>query len=319
MTYFVLNYVDDFVGADMKSRIYQSHLVFLWLLRDIGTQRSEKKSVPPVQIVEFIGTLFNAIYFTMGITPVRKIEIMQELSKWKFKWVTTRRELESLVGKLQFISNCVRPGCLFVSRLLEELKEMKRGGSYILNNQARKDIQWWYEFKTQYEGTSIKWLLEVEQVDSEFAVDASLIAAGGVSGNDFFRITFPDHLKNKCKITHYELWAVLIAVKLWSHKFTGKLIKVHSDNEAVATIINSGRSKDLYLQAQLRELMWWAAKGQFRLKSVHLSGQLNRLPDILSRWYEGPHMQKEFNERMKGRRMQMNKVGKETFRFSSLW
>ena len=92
--------------------------------------RSERKSVPPTQIVEFIGTLFNAIDFTIGITATRKVEIMQVLKRWKFKRVTTRRELECLIGKLQFVSNCVRPGCLFISRLLAE---MKRGQFYTLS------------------------------------------------------------------------------------------------------------------------------------------------------------------------------------------
>ena len=63
----------------------------------------------------------------------------------------------------------------------------------------------------------------------------------------------------------------------------GKVLKVRSDNEAVATIINSGHSQDSYLQKQLHELVWWLAKFHFKIKSVHLSGNLNRLPDLLSR------------------------------------
>ena len=67
----------------------------------------------PTQIIEFIGNLFDAINFTMGVTPCRLHTLMGELNEWRFKSSTTRQQLESLIGKLQFVSNCVRPGRLF--------------------------------------------------------------------------------------------------------------------------------------------------------------------------------------------------------------
>ena len=103
----LLNYVDDFLGAEYWSKITQSHESFKILLEKIGAARSEKKSIPPTQVIEWVGTLFNANNMTIGITQARKVDLMYELNKWRFKTVTTRRELESLVGKLQFVSNCV--------------------------------------------------------------------------------------------------------------------------------------------------------------------------------------------------------------------
>ena len=153
-------------------------------------------------------------------------------------------------------------------------------------------MQWWYEFIPQFQGTGIMWLLDVQEFDQEFAVDASLNVAGGVLGNDYFRVKFPSSLNDKCKITHYELWAVIVAVKLWGERFRGKVIPVRSDNEAVATIINTGCSKDSYLQAQLCELLWWTAKMDFKLKSVHLSGHLNRLPDMSRGVFERSNIKK---------------------------
>ena len=104
---------------------------------------AERKSIPPNTQVEWVGTSFDSTDMTIGITQARKSELLVELNKWRFKKYTTRRELESLVGKLQFVSNCVRPGRLFVSRLLTEFKVMIRGKQYKLSEQARKDIKWW--------------------------------------------------------------------------------------------------------------------------------------------------------------------------------
>ena len=126
MEYFLLNYVDDFLGAETADWIWDSYNVFIRLLDNIGAVRSAKKSIPPTQIVEWVGTLFNAIDGTIGITPVRKVEILTELNKWRFKTTTSHSELELLVAKLQFVANCVQLGRLFVSRLLQELKAMNR-------------------------------------------------------------------------------------------------------------------------------------------------------------------------------------------------
>ena len=100
LTYFILNYVDHFVSTDYEDRIVQAHETFVQLLRDIVMNRSLKKSVPPMQTIEFIGNLFDAVNFKIDITDIRKSEVMCELKEWKFKITTTRKQLERLIGKL---------------------------------------------------------------------------------------------------------------------------------------------------------------------------------------------------------------------------
>ena len=307
--YFVLNYVDDFIGCEQEDKIWQSHAAFIRLLQQIGVSRSQKKSVPPTQEIDFVGTLFNARDYTMGITQVRKTELLQELNKWRFKIDTTRHELEVLVGKLQFVSNCVRPG------------RLRRGVKYVLNPQARKDIMWWYNFIPEFEGTCVMWLLEVNKVDAEIAVDACLVGVGGISKNSYYRVEFPKCFRSKLglQITHLELWAVILAIRAWGHSCTGKIITVKSDNEAVATIINTGRSQDMYLQQQLRELCWWLSKFQMKVRSVHLVGKFNRLPDLLSRWGEGLQVRQEFEERTSNMELKRMWINNNWFQFAHTW
>ena len=320
MSYFLLNYIDDFVGTEYEEKVYRAHATFVWLLRDIGLKRSVKKSVVPTQVLEFIGNLVDAKNVTIGVTDERKAEVGTELSKWERKSFTMRREVESLVGKLQFISNVVKPGQLFVSRLLAELKTMEWGKRYKLSWQCKKDVLWWKSFLPTFQGTGILWLLDVPEIDAEFAVDACLKGAGGVRDTEFFRIQFPPSLtRQNLDITHYELWAVILAVRLWGPKLTGKIVRIRSDNEAVATIINSGRSRDGRLQSQLRELVWWLVHFQCKVKSVHIFGQKNKLPDLLSRWGEGPHIEREFDALTEGRSMTKGDVLLQWFKFQHPW
>ena len=180
MGYFVLNYVDDFIGAEYSTRVGEAYQTLIRLLSNIGLDRSEKKSVSPTQVIDFIGNLVDTINMTLGITAARKIEIIETLQDWRHKTMCTRTQLESLIGKLQFLSNCVKPGRLFVSRLLSELRGMERGKWYHIGSKTRKDIRWWYLFIPQFEGTCIMWWLDKLEVGGEMAMDACLIVAGWV-------------------------------------------------------------------------------------------------------------------------------------------
>ena len=318
--YFLLNYVDDFIGAEYYSLAFKAHASLIHMMSSIGVDRSAKKSVPPTQIIEFVGTLFNTIDMTIGITPARRSEIMKELEGWRWKTVVTRRDLECLIGKLQFLSNCVRSGCLFVSRLLNEMKGMQRGVWYDVTEEARKDILWWYSFLPQFKGTSVMWMLNCAEMDAEMSVDACLVGAGGLCENTYYRLRFPKHiLAKKHSIVHLEMWAVIIAIRAWGDLLRGKYITIRSDNEAVTAIINTGRSFDVRLQKQLRELVWWLAKYDMNLRSVHLPGKLNRIPDLLSRWSEGLPVHSEFKSRTEGLQLTRTIINYNWFQFAHEW
>ena len=295
--YFLTNYVDDFLGIEYLSKVYRAHQMLKQLMSEVGAARSEKKLIAPTQCIEFIGNLVDTVSMTIGVTPQHKIETLKELDRWRYKKVTTRRQLESLVGKLQFISNRVKPGRLFISRILMLLKDMKCGEWYVLSEQVRQDIKWWYLYLPGFKGEGILWMLDIPKIDAEMAVDACLVGAGGVHHSECYKTEFPDHIKigkGETNIAHLELWAVIIGIRLWGKELRGKIIKVKSDNEVVSTIINTGRSKDKKLQQLLRELVWWMSIHEMRIKTVHIFGKNNRLPDLLSRWTEGQAVQDEF-------------------------
>ena len=206
-----------------------------------------------------------------------------------------------------------------MSRLLNEMKSMKRGKYYYINEELRKDVKWWYLFLPGFKGTSILWLLDVERVDAEMAIDACMRGAGGVCNQEYYRVMFPrDIITPETEITHLELWAVLLSVHLWGLELSGKIIRIKTDNEAVSQILNTGRSQDLLLQKLLQELTWWLALYQFRIKGVHLSGKLNRIPGLLSRWHKGRQVQQQFCK-MGGEHMKQRFIKACYFQFTHDW
>ena len=299
LEYFLLNYVDDFVGAELQQKAWEAYNYLSRLLRDLNISTSPEKRVPPTTRLEFLGTTFDARTQTMEIPQAKLEEIKQELISWSTKTSVTRHELESLIGKLQFAARCVRAGRVFMSRLLNWLRNMERGRHYPFNPEARKDIQWWQEFLQAHNGISLLWLCQVPGTDTLMATDASLKGYGGICGRQFFKGRFPPQHRTK-NIATLELLAVLVGLNIWKRDFQGKYFWIHVDNEAVATILNTGASRDPELQKILREIAYIAASHQFVIKAKHISGVSNRIPDWLSRW-EDSNARRNFREYAKER------------------
>ena len=57
---------------------------------------------------------------------------------------------------------------------------------------------------------------------------------------------------------------------------------------------------------------------QFKVRSVHLPGSLNRLPDLLSRWHEGVSVQEELRTRG-GDKLKRKNVPEKLFEYTHDW
>ena len=85
------------------------------------------------------------------VTDDRVVEIRSIVPKWLYKKSTTKRKLQSLIGKLQFVGKCVKPSNIFISRVLVLLRGLKYSNHKgRLNTEFIKDIQWWITFMQVY-------------------------------------------------------------------------------------------------------------------------------------------------------------------------
>ena len=96
----------------------------------------------------FIGVLFNTVTMTIEITPERLRDIISILTSWLSKSKASLKETPSLLGKLNFVAACVRPGRIFISRMLKWLKVLYRKDSNlnVIPDYVKKDILWWHFF-----------------------------------------------------------------------------------------------------------------------------------------------------------------------------
>jgi len=236
--------------------------------------------------MEFLGIQLNTVEMTLAITPARLVELRTLLGTWRQKRSATRREIQSLVGKLQFAARCVPAGRLFLSRILELLRGLRQPEHRRrINAEFRKDLEWWWCFLDVFPGVSL--MLEQEWInpDTLVSTDACLQGGGGWLHGEFFSVPFPQFvLDREWHINSLELLVLLLALRLWAPRFKGRKLKFFCDNLATVQVVNTGRCKDPVMLSLLREVTFVCAINNCLVKCVHLPGVENRLADDLSRW-----------------------------------
>ena len=70
---------------------------------------------------------------------------------------------------------------------------------------------------------------------------------------------------------------------IWGSCWQGKVVHVHSDNEAVVSVLNMGYSKDEQMMHLVRCLFFILAVWDISLFACHLPGVLNVAADAISR------------------------------------
>lgn len=291
----VINYLDDFGGAETPGKANEAFEVLGSIIQSAGLEESQQKAVPPSTSMIFLGILFKTETMTLEIDQERVDEILDLIREWLTRNSAKRKEVESLLGKLHFVAGCVRPGRVFVARLLNFLRGMPADREIRIDPEIIKDLEWWEKYLPIYNGVSMMPVANWGRPDEVLATDACLVGCGGLAEGDFFHASFPEFIRaQQLHINALELLTIVVALKLWSSRFTGKRILVYCDDAASVQVLNTGSSRDSFSQACLREVSFRAACFEFELKAVHLPGTLNRLPDLLSRWDLNPRFQTEF-------------------------
>ena len=130
------------------------------------------------------------------------------------------RELQSLIGKLNFVAHYVKPARIFISRLLNWLRQIQNtDSSQVIPLETKKDLIWWFHLLPKYNGVSMMDFEEWSEPDQLCATDACLVGAGGTFADSCFHCEFPNFIrKENLHINNLELLTIDVAVKLWGQK-----------------------------------------------------------------------------------------------------
>ena len=287
LLYHCLNYADDFAGAEETfDRAQLSFSTLGDLLVDIGLTESKSKASPPATTMTYLGVSFNTIDMCLHVDPDKMIELKTELHKWSRKTVAKKCELQSILGKLLWVSRAVRFSRVFVSRIIAEVRKLKKqSDKSTLSLDIRKDFLWWDRFMEVFSGVEI-----IPAPTASLAVYGDACVQGGGSWypvvGEYFSLCFPDYMCSPDVPIHIkEFIVVILCIRLWGPQWSGQRVIIYCDNDAVCDCVTYQKPKDVKLQQLLRECLYWVCKYNFFPIMQKIASKDNNIADFISRVY----------------------------------
>ena len=90
-------------------------------------------------------------------------------------------------------------------------------------------------------------------------------------------------------IVHLEMINILLTLRVWGKAWKDSKVIIKCDNQAVVSVLTSGKSRDMLLCTIARNILLEAAMLDINLIVLHVLGK-NNTADILSRWFASETM-----------------------------
>jgi len=285
-TLLVFHYLDDFitVGAPKSEQCGDNLSCMLETCLEMGMPVEADKSEGPASCITFLGIELDTLTMELRL-PGDKLNNLQRLLKeWRGRTAGRKREFLSLIGVLSHACKVVRAGRSFLRRLIDRSTVVERLDHYVrLNLPARSDIEWWYQFSSKWNGSSMLTNINKRCPSAVVTSDASgTWGCGAWSEMEWFQLKWNSVVQGY-HITVKEMLPIVIAAAIWGKKWKGGTVQVRCDNSAVVSIINQGTSHDHQAMHLARCLAFIMAEHQFYMFATHLPGVENIAADALSR------------------------------------
>ncbi len=281
----IYGYLDDFfIVDDTEYGCLEKKELFKSYMSSLGWVFNEEKDKGPAQIMELLGIEIDAWEQTLRITEKRMSTSILMLEEWRGRESATRREIASLVGKLQFLALACRPGRAFLRRAIDSLRGAESWDTKIsLDSGILWDIHWWRMFLPQWNGVSLFSREEWESsFDIELSTDACNYGFGACYGDKWLYGDFEDWMYRQ-SMPFKEFYAIVAAVATWGHLWRGRKIKFLTDSWTVYQCIGLRRARTPAMAALFRTLFWYSAKFDCFIGAAHIKGIENGAADAVSR------------------------------------
>lgn len=300
---FILHILDDFLilGPANSEACLTNLNKFLSLCDTVGVPIKSEKTELPSTIMTFMGLELDSSTMEARLPYDKLVKVRELLERYKRCRKVELRDLQSLIGLLNFCCQVVRPGRSFLRRLIDLTKNVSYPKHKItLNKEGRRDLQAWSLFVEHFNG---RHLLLDNRWQSSQSLHLYTDAAGAkgfaaIFQKSWFYGPWPANLA-PLAITFKEMFPIVLAFEIWGPLMCNSCITLHSDNYAVVYILNKQSSKDPSIMSLVRRFVLCCMKHNILIKAIHIPGKENILPDLLSRFQvqefriSAPHMDPE--------------------------
>lgn len=83
---------------------------------------------------------------SLSIPDEKMADVLREYQAWKTKRIASRRDMQRLVGRLQYIAHCVRPARRYMSRILAVLRASPVTGKHAVPKELTFYVGWFTSY-----------------------------------------------------------------------------------------------------------------------------------------------------------------------------
>ena len=280
----VLHYLDDFIwvaGSLAEAKYQKEILLSTW--HALGVPLEPSKLQGAATCLSSLGIEVNTVAFQLCLPVDKLVCLTVELNAAISRKCMKKHNLQSLTGLLQHATKVIWPGRSFLWRL----HALKSVGNFPhhqihLNIAARADIIWWHIFMDNWNGLSLLW--------SAVICSPECIVVSDASGSWYYGAYYLPHwfhMKSPPQAQHFwiavkELFPLVIAAAINGKYWSGQLIQLSMDNEAMVHILPAVYSCECHLMHLILALVFLAFHFNFWFTDSHIAGDSNILDDAVS-------------------------------------
>ena len=282
----IFSFLDDFLILAVSFHLSKKHtnwtLVLLeWLNFRIN---KEKSSFHPLQKLEYLGVILDLRSLTLSLPHDKVEKVLSICRQGRTDVWMTRRELERLVGFLNFTTCALSLGRLHLIPLIRWMNShttgMDRDLPVPLDKELKEALFPWLD----REFLRLPVPMNVPDPTLDLMTDASDFGWSGVLlPYQVNGVWTQEELSYS--INWRELKAVQMAVLHFVKLLMGKSVRILSDSQVALSCIHQQGSKNFHdLYNLYKELLVFCRDHQISLVPVHIKGVLNVLADQGSRY-----------------------------------
>lgn len=218
--------------------------------------------------------------------PVDKLEKCSTLlNKFLNMNRCTLKEMQSLIGVLNFACSVIQPGRAFLRRMINLTMKVSEIQKHLyISEMTKEDMRMWLKFLNNFNG-KLMFLNEtfMSSTTLELHTDAAQSKGyGGIYKTKWFYGAFPDDWKNT-NIMTLEFYTIILALEMWGSLWRNHSILFFTDNEALVAVINKQTSQDNHVMKMVRCMVLKCLQNSILFKAKHIPGKKNVFADYLSR------------------------------------
>ena len=277
-------YIDDYIGVspshDAVCHFQQLHS----LLQELGLPINKDKLNPPCKDLICLGIRIQIPEASLSIDPQKLKDIHNECLHVSNRTYLSKKNFQSLLGKLIYLHKCVVPARIFINTILDLFRSNTSKKKIHLTTKFFRDLQWFNKFLPQFNGVTIYKKPIIHEADA-LHLDACLTGIGGIWHDRVYSSPPPLIPGFDLKIVHLQMINILVALRIWGTFWQHSQVKIYCDNLAVVQVVANSKTKDSFLGACIINLWLVTAQLDISLQIEHIRGEYNIRADLLSCLY----------------------------------